>query len=120
MGTRPSIMSKVSRELLRKTIEEMFAESAEKKRKFTETVELQISLKNYDSKDKRFAGSVKLPSAPKPKYSVCVFADAAHIEQAKAYGIEYMDVEGLKNLKKNKKLIRKLGQKYDAFLAPDS
>jgi large subunit ribosomal protein L10Ae len=32
----------------------------EKKRKFLETVELQIALKNYDpSRDKRFAGSVK-------------------------------------------------------------
>ena len=34
--------------------------SQEKKRKFTETVELQISLKNYDpQKDKRFSGTVK-------------------------------------------------------------
>jgi hypothetical protein len=31
-----------------------------KKRKFTETVELQIALKNYDpSRDKRFAGTVR-------------------------------------------------------------
>ena len=34
--------------------------SKEKKRRFTESVELQISLKNYDpQKDKRFAGTVK-------------------------------------------------------------
>jgi len=34
--------------------------SQEKKRKFTESVELQISLKNYDTqKDKRFSGTVK-------------------------------------------------------------
>ena len=33
----------------------------EKKRKFRETVELQIVLKNYDpQKDKRFSGTVKL------------------------------------------------------------
>ena len=32
----------------------------EKKRNFLETVELQISLKNYDpQKDKRFSGTVK-------------------------------------------------------------
>lgn len=31
-----------------------------KKRRFTETVELQIMLKNYDpQKDKRFSGTVK-------------------------------------------------------------
>jgi len=34
--------------------------SIDKKRKFLETVELQISLKNYDpQKDKRFSGTVK-------------------------------------------------------------
>jgi len=34
--------------------------SQEKKRKFTETVELQVALKNYDpQKDKRFSGTVK-------------------------------------------------------------
>lgn len=38
----------------------MLAESAEKKRKFQETVELQVGLKNYDpQKDKRFSGTVK-------------------------------------------------------------
>ena len=39
--------------------------SEEKKRKFTETVELQIALKNYDpQKDKRFAGTVKYERRP--------------------------------------------------------
>lgn len=38
----------------------MVKESQEKKRKFVETVELQIGLKNYDpAKDKRFTGTVK-------------------------------------------------------------
>ena len=44
----------------------------EKQRKFTETVELQIGLKNYDpQKDKRFSGSVKLPYCPRPNMKVC-------------------------------------------------
>ena len=38
----------------------MLQGSIDKKRKFVETVELQISLKNYDpQKDKRFSGTVK-------------------------------------------------------------
>jgi len=38
----------------------LLAASQEKKRKFTETVELQVALKNYDpQKDKRFSGTVK-------------------------------------------------------------
>lgn len=38
----------------------MLDNSKEKKKKFLETVELQIGLKNYDpQKDKRFSGTVK-------------------------------------------------------------
>lgn len=46
----------------------------EKKRNFLETVELQIGLKNYDpQRDKRFSGTVKLPTVPRPGMSVwCV------------------------------------------------
>lgn len=45
--------------------------SKSKGRKFTETVELQIGLKNYDpQKDKRFSGSVKLPYCPRPQMKV--------------------------------------------------
>lgn len=44
-----------------------------KPRKFTETIELQIGLKNYDpQKDKRFSGTVKLPYIPRPKMKVRV------------------------------------------------
>jgi len=42
-----------------------------KKRDFSETVDLQIGLKDYDpNKDKRFAGTVKLPNIPRPKLKV--------------------------------------------------
>ena len=46
--------------------------SQAKPRKFTETIELQIRLKNYDpQKDKRFSGTVKLPYMPRPQMKVC-------------------------------------------------
>ncbi len=42
-----------------------------KKREFAETVDLQIGLKDYDpNKDKRFAGTVRLPNIPRPKLKV--------------------------------------------------
>jgi large subunit ribosomal protein L10Ae len=46
---------------VRGSIKELLAESTgEKHRKFVETVELQIGLKNYDpQRDKRFSGTVK-------------------------------------------------------------
>ena len=51
-------MSKINTEFLKKSINEMIAER--KKRKFVETVELQIGLRDYDP-EKRFTGSVRLP-----------------------------------------------------------
>nr|GMC79546.1 60S ribosomal protein L10a-like [Ipomoea batatas] len=96
-------------------------DSKEKNRKFTETIELQIGLKNYDpQKDKRFSGSVKLPHIPRPKMKICMLGDAQHVEEAEKIGMEYMDVEGLKKLNKNKKLVKKLAKKYHAFLASEA
>jgi ribosomal protein L1 len=52
--------SKVTKDMLFDCVNGVLAASAEKKRKFVETVELQIGLKNYDpQKDKRFSGTVK-------------------------------------------------------------
>lgn len=82
-----------------------------KPRKFTETVELQIGLKNYDpQKDKRFSGSVKLPYCPRPSLKVCVLGDHKHCEEAQAAGLDAMSVDDLKKLNKNKKLVKKLGE----------
>ena len=83
-------------------------------------MELQIGLKNYDpQRDKRFSGTVKLPNIPKPKMKICILADAAHIDKAKEIGLEFMSVDDLKKLNKNKKLVKKLAKKYDAFLASE-
>ena len=92
-----------------------------KKRKFTETIELQVGLKNYDpQKDKRFNGSIILPHVPRPSAKICILGDALHCERAAAVGLPFMTVDDLKKLNKNKKLIKKLAQNYDAFLASDS
>ncbi|CAL1403936.1 unnamed protein product [Linum trigynum] len=114
-------MSKLQSDALREAISTIRTRSAEKPRKFTETVELQIGLKNYDpQKDKRFSGSVKLPHIPRPKMKVCMLGDAQHVEEAKALNLEYMEVESLKKLNKNKKLVKKLAKSYHAFLASES
>ena len=76
-------MSKVSRDTLYECVGAVLKASADKKRKFTETVDLQIGLKNYDPQkvlnnsplppasdtifvfqDKRFSGTVKYVSLP--------------------------------------------------------
>jgi large subunit ribosomal protein L10Ae len=114
-------MSKLNRETLADAIRTILKGSQDKQRKFTETVELQVGLKNYDpSRDKRFSGSIRLPNNPRPNRKVCMLGDAKHIDEANAAGVASMSADDLKKLNKNKKLVKKLAQKYDAFLASDS
>merc|ERR1712083_767474 len=119
--TYRSNMSKINRDQLYEQVAEMIQASKDKNRKFTESVELQIMLKNYDpQKDKRFSGTVKLPNVAKPKFTVCVLGNQAHIDEATKFNIPHMSVDDLKKLNKDKKLVKKLAKKYDAFLASDA
>jgi large subunit ribosomal protein L10Ae len=111
--------SKLNNETVRDAIKKIL--KGEKKRKFIETVELQIGLKQYDpQRDKRFSGSVRLPNTPRPRMNICVLGDAKHIDDAAKAKVDSMSVDDLKKLNKNKKLIKKLAQKYAAFVASDS
>lgn len=65
LGVKYYKMSKIPRDTLIECVNEVLKASKEKKRKFRETVELQIALKNYDpQKDKRFSGSVRYYQQP--------------------------------------------------------
>jgi large subunit ribosomal protein L10Ae len=126
-------MSKLNSALLDKAVGDILAYSAGdkvvfgkeevvgKKRNFTETVEIQITLKNYDPvRDKRFSGTFRLPTVPRPNLKCCMLGNAVHCEQADRIGMDHMSVEDLKKLNKNKKLVKKLAKKYDFFLASDN
>jgi large subunit ribosomal protein L10Ae len=63
---------------------------------------------------------VRLKNIPRPKLKICVLGDESHCDEAKANDIPYMDVEALKKLNKDKKLVKKLAKKYDGFVASDS
>ncbi|CAD7674006.1 unnamed protein product [Nyctereutes procyonoides] len=81
----------MSTQSVRDTLYEVLHGNQCKHQKFLETVELQISLKNYDpQKDKCFSGTIRLKSTP-------------HCDEAKAVDIPHMDIEALKKLNKNKK-----------------
>merc|ERR1712119_101643 len=56
----------------------------------------------------------------KPKFTVCVLGNQAHIDEATKHNIPHMSVEDLKKLNKDKKLVKKLAKKYDAFIASDA
>ncbi|CDZ96346.1 60s ribosomal protein l10a [Phaffia rhodozyma] len=117
-------MSKLSASSVRGFVNSLLSASSledGKKRNFVETIELQIGLKNYDpQRDKRFSGTVKLPYIPRPRMSICILADAADIDRAKQIELEYMSVDDLKKLNKNKKLVKKLAKKYNTFLASEA
>ena len=57
----------------------------------------------------------RLRHIPRPKLKVCVLGDASHCDEAKANGIPCMDVEALKKLNKDKKLVKKLGTPLQWF-----
>merc|ERR1711887_85249 len=114
-------MSKVPKETLYECVGAVLKHSTDKKRKFNETVDLQIGLKNYDpQKDKRFSGTVKLKHVPRQKFKVCLLGDQQHCDEAKSVGIDCMSAEDLKKLNMDKKNVKKLAKKYDAFLASDT
>ena len=52
----------------------------------------------------------RLRHIPRPKMKVCILGDASHCDEAKANGFPCMDVEALKKLNKDKKLVKKLGE----------
>merc|ERR1712183_351161 len=117
-----AIMStKVSKEMLYECVNAVLDGAKRKKRRFRETIELQIGLKNYDpQKDKRFSGTVKLKHIPKPNMKICILGDQMHIDEAKENNMPCMSADDLKKLNKDKKLVKKLAKKYDAFIASDA
>ena len=92
-----------------------------KKRKFNESIELQIGIKNYDpKKDKRFSGTTVLPNIIKDSKNIAILGDALHISQASEQGLDSYSIDDLKKFNKQKKPIKKFAKKYDFFLASDS
>lgn len=94
-----------------------------KERKFQQTVELQIGLKDYDpQKDKRFSGTVRLPNIPRPKLKVCIIADQKHADEVETNGIEVdvISLESLAKFNKEKKAVTKWAKQYQLLLATNT
>lgn len=126
-------MSKLNAELISTSIDNLLkysrgetityknTEIKGKQRKFVESIELQVTLKNYDPlRDKRFSGTFRLPVIPKPNSTVCILGNQKHCEKAEQIGVDKLNVEDLKKFNKNKKIIKKFAKKYDNFLASAS
>jgi large subunit ribosomal protein L10Ae len=99
----------------------MLEESAAKPRKFAETIELQIGLQNYSPMtERRFSGIIRLPHPTKLNYKVIVLGDSAHCNEAKQLGVDFMSVDALRSINKNRKIVKKITQSYNAVLSSES
>ena len=112
-------MSKIPPQQLMESIQTLMKDR--KERKFKESIDLQVNLKNYDpQKDKRFSGSMKLPNVCRPRLTVCLICDLRDEEMAKKAGIPTQNQDELKKLNKNKKLVKKMCNQFDSFLCSES
>ncbi|XP_075726482.1 large ribosomal subunit protein uL1 [Rhipicephalus microplus] len=113
--------TKVSRELLRESINALLDESARRHRKFTETVEMQIALKNINPhKDKPASGTFRVRHCMKPNFRVCVIGDPQHCDEAKAKKVDCIDMETVRLMRKKSSIAKKIIKKFDGFLASTS
>ncbi len=106
---------------IEKSLKEAIANSeSKKKRKFVETIDVVVNLKNVNLKDpnKRFNNEVELPNPVEDKTSVCFLVEGDQLVQAgnlkvDALGKDAMDAMG----KAEKAAKRKFVNKYEYFVA---
>ena len=92
---------------------------AERKRKFTETLEMSIGLKNLDLKNpsNRFNFEVRLPHDLREDVRVAIFCDGDLATRAESIGLSVIGKDKLESLGKNPKEAKKLANSYDFFVA---
>ena len=112
-------MSKLTTEHITSAIQEALKER--KKRKFVESLDFQVMLRDFDTeKDKRFNSATTLNHPVKASQKVCVIGTIGHVEEAKAAGQEGILVDDLKKFNNEPKLIKKWARKFDVILVSDS
>ncbi|MCD6478138.1 MAG: 50S ribosomal protein L1 [Candidatus Aenigmarchaeota archaeon] len=95
------------------------AREKSKKRKFTQTWDLIINLKNIDlsKPENRFSGSIILPNKKGKKSKICVITNSL-VNEAKKLGIKTITRDELKKM--TKKEAKKIADEYDYFLGEAS
>ncbi|MFQ5979176.1 MAG: 50S ribosomal protein L1 [Candidatus Heimdallarchaeota archaeon] len=92
---------------------------AERKRKFTETLEISVGLRNIDLKNpsNRFNFEVRLPHDLREDVRVAVFADGDLATRAGNLGLRIVGRDELEALGKDPKGAKKLANSHDFFVA---
>lgn len=112
-------MNKMTNESAKVCIEEVLKNR--KPRNFKETVELQVMFREYDpEKEKRFNSATVLSFPVKQKLKMCMIGTLKHIEEAKALGMEAVNVDDLKKFNNEDRLIKKWARKFNIILVSES
>lgn len=111
----------VRQEKLLECVNGVLGAAATKRRRFLETVDLLVSLQQYNlQKYRRLRGIVKMPHPVKQNLRGCLIGGMAEIGMAKANNLDFVYSAEVWKLKGKSKAIRKLAAKYDVFLAPEA
>jgi len=68
-------------------------------------------------KDKRLQGQTVLPHPPRKKFSCLVLGNEAHLDEAKALGLDYKSLEDLQKVNRDKKIVKNMAKSYDQLIA---
>jgi large subunit ribosomal protein L1 len=102
-------------------LKEVLAQSeVKKKRKFIETVDVIVNLKNVNLKDpnKRFNNEIELPNAVNENSPLCFFVEGDQLVQAGNLKVYAMNKEQMDTMGKAEKATkRKFVNKYEYFIA---
>ncbi|MHA1684536.1 MAG: 50S ribosomal protein L1 [Promethearchaeota archaeon] len=91
-----------------------------KKRKFTESIDVIVNLKNINLKDpsKRFNNEFQLPNVINDNPRICFIVDGDQLVEAKNLNVDSFDKDAIESLgKADKAEKRKVANKYDFFIA---
>ncbi len=112
-------MSKLNNARVRECVQKALEDR--KKRKFVESIDLQIMLRDFNpEKDKRFNSTIILNHTVRSNLKVCLIGTIKHIEQSKDLNIETANIDDLNKFNKEGKLIKKWGRKFDVILVSES
>lgn len=109
---------KIDKELLIEKIRD--AKKISRKRKFEQSMELIITIKDLDLKkpENRMLLTFKLPRSLRKKRKICVFSEGPFAEEARKLGADKVITKAMiEELAGKKREIKKIAEKYDFFLA---
>jgi large subunit ribosomal protein L1 len=102
------------------TVSAIEASEAKKTRKFVESVDVIVNLKNVNLKDpnKRFNNEIELPYAVDPNPALCFFVDGDQLNEANSLQVDALDKNKMDDFNKLEKAAkRNFVNKYDFFIA---